>query len=128
MKVLKILREVNSTSNLSVISANTLENATNVSEIDINAMIFTMPSSDNIDTLHKMMTLLSRECHIADYASLRNQIFSEYFENRMYLLEQYLHAITCIFEADGVTASEFLGVFSAKFLKLISDEQNYFVA
>ena len=128
VKVLKILREANSTSNLAVIGANTFESATNVSEIDINAMIFTMPTAENIETLHKMMALLSRECHIAEYASLRNQLFYEYFENRMYLLEQYLHAITRIFESDGVTASEFLGVFLAKFLRLISDEQNYFVA
>ena len=46
----------------------------------------------------------------------------------MYLLEQYLHAITRIFETDGVSASEFLGAFLAKFLRLISDEQTYFVA
>ena len=70
--MLKILREANSTSNLAVITANTLESASNVSEIDINAMIFTMPSDENIQTLYKMMALLSRECHIAEYASLRN--------------------------------------------------------
>ena len=73
-----------------------------------------------------MMSLLCRECHIAEYASLRNALFNEYFENRMYLLETYLHALGRTFEADGVTASEFLGAFLAKYLRLISDEQKYF--
>ena len=44
----------------------------------------------------------------------------------MYLLEQYLHALTRIFEADGVKASEFLGALLAKYLRLISDEHKYF--
>ena len=73
-----------------------------------------------------MMALLCRECHIAEYATLRNALFYEYFENRMYLMEQYLHALTRIFEADGVQANDFLGAFLAKYLRLISDEQKYF--
>ena len=75
-----------------------------------------------------MMALLCKECHIAEYAALRNALFYEYFESRMYLLEQYLHALARIFENDGVRAGEFLGAFLAKYLRLISDEQKYFTA
>ena len=81
-----------------------------------------MPTPENLGALHELMFLLCKECHIAEYATLRNALFYEYFENRMYLLEQYLHALGRIFEADGVAAGEFLGAFLAKYLRLISDE------
>ena len=122
VKVLKILREANATNNLAVINANTLETATKVSEIDINSLIFSMPTPESLGALHELMALLCKECHIAEYATLRNALFYEYFENRMYLLEQYLHALGRIFENDGVAAGEFLGAFLAKYLRLISDE------
>ena len=57
---------------------------------------------------------------------MRSSIFAEYFENRKYLLESYLHSLARIFEKDAVRASEFLGAFIGKYLELISLEQVYF--
>ena len=74
-----------------------------------------------------MMNALRSNSHIAEYAQLRTAIYYEYFENRKYLLECYLHAIARIFENDAVKASEFIGAFLAKYLELISLEQNYFI-
>ena len=72
------------------------------------------------------MGTLRNNTHIAEYAQLRSAIFNEYFENRKYLLECYLHSIASILEKDAVKASEFLGAFLAKYLQLISEEQEYF--
>ena len=72
------------------------------------------------------MGTLRSQAHIAEYATLRTNIFNEYFENRKYLLESYLHSIARIFEKDAVKASEFLGAFLGKYLELISEEQTYF--
>lgn len=68
------------------------------------------------------MGTLRSQAHIAEYATLRTNIFNEYFENRKYLLESYLHSIARIFEKDAVKASEFLGAFLCKYLELISEE------
>ena len=57
---------------------------------------------------------------------MRTAIFYEYFENRKYLLECYLHALARIFEKDAVKAHEFLGAFLAKYLELASLESSYF--
>ena len=59
VKVLKILREANATNNLAIINSNVLETATQVSEIDINSMIFTMPTEENLKAVQCMMSLLS---------------------------------------------------------------------
>ena len=51
VKVLKILRDSNATSNLAIINSNVLETASNVSEIDINSLIFTMPAVESLQAL-----------------------------------------------------------------------------
>ena len=68
------------------------------------------------------MGALREHSTIAEYAQLRSQIFNEYFENRKYLLECYLHSIEGIFQKDAVRADEFLGAFLGKYLELISEE------
>ena len=122
MRVLKVLRELNATNNLQVVQSNVFETAEKTSEIDVKKLIFTLPSAENAAVLSSLLGALRKESHIAEYASLRTNIFYEYFESRKYLLESYLHAVARIFEKDAVRANEFLGAFLAKYLELISQE------
>jgi len=40
-----------------------------------------------------MAGFLDKFSHISEYASLKHQIYEEYFDNRKYLLEVYLDAV-----------------------------------
>ena len=126
VRVIRVLRELNASNNLRVVQSNVFETASRISEIDVKKLIFGLPTQENSNTLVWLMDTLRSQSHIAEYAKLRNDIFAEYFENRKYLLESYLHSLARIFEKDAVKASEFLGAFLAKYLELISEEQNYF--
>ena len=108
--------------NMQVLQTNILETANKISEINIRSLIFAAPNSENTFTVSCLMGVLRTHSNIAEYATLRNSIFNEYFENRKYLLECYLVSIARIFEKDAVKAHEFLGGFLAKYLELISEE------
>jgi len=43
------------------------------------------------------------------------------------LLEVYLDAVTKIFEADAVTATEFVAAFIGKYLSILKREKKYFI-
>jgi hypothetical protein len=62
----------------------------------------------------KLMACLSEYKGIQEYSVLRNAIYTEYFDNRKYLLEQYLDGISFIYNAQ-VRCHEFLAAFIAKY-------------
>jgi hypothetical protein len=45
-----------------------------------------------------MAEFLDKFSHISEYASLKSQLFEEYFDNRKYLLEVYLDAIASAYD------------------------------
>lgn len=73
----------------------------------------------------KLMTCLNGYKGIQEYSSLRTAIYSEYFDNRKYLLEQYLDGISFTYNAQ-VRCHEFLAAFIAKYCDIALQERTYF--
>ena len=87
IKILKILREVNSNNNLQIVQSNVFENAKKIQDIDIKKFMFGLPSEENRKTLNVLMSVMAERNNSIVYANLMNSLFYEYFENRKYLLE-----------------------------------------
>jgi hypothetical protein len=46
-----------------------------------------VPPKHDRDALKELFTVLADRVHVQEYASLMNNLFYEYFENRKYLME-----------------------------------------
>ena len=67
----------------------------------------------------KIMTeFLDKLSYISEYASLKSQLFEEYFDNRKYLLEVYLDAVANAYDKQ-VKSHEFAAAFIGKYLDII---------
>lgn len=109
-KVLKQLREANSQNNLRV------NQLTKQTQLDIKHKIFVIPREPH--SLQALFQCLHKKCNILEYSQLRNNIYAEYFDNRKYLLEQYLDGISYTYNAK-VRVHEFLAAFLAKYNDII---------
>jgi hypothetical protein len=116
-QILKQLREANSQNNL---RANQL---TKQMQQDIKHKVFVMPRDPK--SLQVLLKCLHDRCNVLEYSHQRNQIYAEYFDNRKYLLEQYLDGISFTYNAK-VRVHEFLAAFLAKFNDIMQMESDYF--
>lgn len=76
-------------------------------------------------SLQVLLKCLHHKCNVFEYSQQRNQIYAEYFDNRKYLLEQYLDGISFTYNAK-VRVHEFLAAFLAKFNDIVQMESDYF--
>ena len=65
-----------------------------------------------------LLECLHKKCNVLEYSQQRNSIYAEYFDNRKYLLEQYLDGISYTYNAK-VRVHEFLAAFLAKYNDII---------
>lgn len=76
--------------------------------------------------IHLIIQFLAFFSHISEYANLRTQFFYEYFDNRKYLLEVYLDAVSNAYEKQ-VKSNEFSAAFIGKYLDILEEEKQYFL-
>lgn len=98
IKITKILRDANSECNLRVVQSNILESAKRLEDIDISHLIYAKQISktlEQFDTCKQLMSTLLPEFQIF----CEQRIYQEYFDNRMYLMEQYLDSVTRILQS-----------------------------
>jgi|LakMenEpi03Aug12_release.lakeMendotaPanAssembly.Ray.scaffolds.fasta_scaffold2899640_1 hypothetical protein len=73
------------------------------------------------------MKALSDNSTIAAYAVVRNTIFSEYLDNRLYLIDLYMDAVGKVLAKEAIKADVFIDKLINFYLKIINLEQQYFL-
>ena len=73
------------------------------------------------------MKALSDNSTIAAYAVIRNTIFSEYLDNRLYLIDLYMDAVGKVLAKEPIKADVFIDKLINFYVKIINLEQQYFL-
>lgn len=110
------MREANADNNLSVVQSQVFDKATKFEELDIKNIIYHEPkiqsNSSNkyqdlqaesltpFETLHLLMTSIEERGN--SNIEFCEKIYEEYFDHRMYLIEQYLDCAGRIMDGYGV--------------------------
>lgn len=74
------------------------------------------------------MNALGENQTIAAFANIRNSVFAEYFDNRLYLIELYLDCVMQTCQRECLSVDEFSATLVKEYLRLISEEEAYFKA
>ena len=73
-----------------------------------------------------MATIEEKHKGMGDYYEFVSKIYDEYFDNRAYLIEQYLDALSRILETTNYTLHEYVTIFLSRYLSLMKNEKDYF--
>jgi hypothetical protein len=100
LKIIKILRDANTECNLRIVQTNIFDTAAKLEDVDPSLFIYPRinPKSEESTTTCFMLmkTLEEQRIEYSEFSETR--IYSEYFDNRLYLLEQYLDCVSQILE------------------------------
>jgi hypothetical protein len=78
--------------------------------------------TETLASLSLLMNALNENQTIAVYADVRNAIFAEYFDNRMYLVDLYMDYIASILSTEGLRVDVFADILIQSYTYLINQE------
>jgi hypothetical protein len=70
-----------------------------------------------------MATIEEKHKGLGDYFEFTSKIYDEYFDNRAYLLDQYLNVLGNILEGNNYVLDEYVKVYLENYTGLIKDER-----
>ena len=130
LKTLKVIREANSENNLSVVVKGIFDKATKLEDVELSTMIYQKPrnvsQSNDFETVKMLISALEEKANLGssgDFQPFCDKIYEEYFDHRLYLMEQYLDCVARIIESMGVNnIFPYLVKYLEKFTYMISLE------
>ncbi|CDW76946.1 UNKNOWN [Stylonychia lemnae] len=144
LKILKVMRDANAENNLSVVQTQIFEKAVKFEDLDVKNVIYHEPKVPPHLQQSKYQQDMQQEQQFTQFETLRlfitsveekgnfnyefcERIYEEYFDHRLYLIEQYLECIARIMDGLGIqTVFQYMVKYLEKFIEVFNLEQVYF--